>query len=158
MTSVAEIRTAIAEINDLRSINGDIDSAVLAALLKINSEAVGSGTPTEPTVISSIPLSNLTNIPSSISATTIDLYGFYVDNPNNVDVYLKFYNTASPTVGTTATVRKFRIPLNGFLYIQPGSVPIHSFSTALSVAVTTGLADNNSTAPTTALYGVFDYV
>jgi hypothetical protein len=82
-----------------------------------------------------------------VKATAGNIYGYYYFNSAATTHYLKFYNatTANTTVGTTTPILTFPMPAGaaaniGFPY------PL-SFSTALSAAVTTGLADNDTGAP-----------
>ena len=75
------------------------------------------------------------------------VYGYYFSNLAASTRYLKFYNAteASVTVGTTTPVMTLPLPKE-----SSGHVPIPqglAFSTAITVAVTTGLADNNTGAP-----------
>lgn len=81
------------------------------------------------------------------------LYWIHVVNLANAVRYLKFYNAtaANTTVGSTTPVLTFPIPTMGdtngagfTLSFGPKGV---AFSTAICVAATTGLADNNSGAP-----------
>lgn len=81
------------------------------------------------------------------------LYWIHVVNLANAVRYIKFYNAtaANTTVGTTTPVLTFPIPTMGdtngagfTLSFGPKGV---AFSTAICVAATTGLADNNSGAP-----------
>lgn len=76
-----------------------------------------------------------------------NLYGYYFANTNASARYLKLYNAtaANVTVGTTTPVATFYLPP-----VSAGHVglayPI-SFSTAISAAATTGVADNDTGAP-----------
>lgn len=82
-----------------------------------------------------------------IKATAGNVYGYYFYNAAASIRYLKFYNAtaANVTVGTTTPVLTIPVPAT-----TPGHVtfpyPI-GFSTAISAAVTTGLADNDTGAP-----------
>jgi hypothetical protein len=67
-------------------------------------------------------------------------------------LFLKVYNAtaASVTVGTTTPVLTFPIPTQGdtngagFTFSVPNGI---AFGTAISAAVTTGVADNDTTGP-----------
>jgi hypothetical protein len=80
------------------------------------------------------------------------VYGFYVVNRVTSPRYLRFYNAtaANVTVGTTAHLAgPFEIPANAsdhtaMILNFPHGI---EFDTAISVAVTTGLADNDTGAP-----------
>lgn len=86
-----------------------------------------------------------------VKATAGQLYFIHAMNLVATLRYLKFYNAtaANVTVGTTTPVLTFPIPANsttgaGFTVAIPQGFP---FSTAISVACTTGLADNDTGAP-----------
>jgi hypothetical protein len=81
------------------------------------------------------------------------LYFIHAMNMVATARYLKFYNAtaANVTVGTTTPLLTFPVPANsttgaGFTVSIPQGIP---FSTAISVACTTGLADNDTGAPGT---------
>lgn len=102
---------------------------------------------------------NLTNTAQSIKASSGNFYGLNVINTTASIAYIKLYNTASGsvTVGTTAVVNTYQIPASGSLLIEPNSMPLQFFSTAISVACTTGSADSDTTAPASNLIAVFKY-
>jgi hypothetical protein len=72
--------------------------------------------------------------------------GQFTNNATSIR-YLKFWNKTSPAVGTDATTFTIGLPPSsaGNLAFPEQGV---AFSTAISVACTTGFADNNSGAPT----------
>lgn len=86
--------------------------------------------------------------------------GFNIINPNSSDVYIKFYNStaASTTVGTTVPVLSLMVPANGSIF-EPfeNNKIIALFTTALSIACVTGLADASTTAPTTPIHISLQY-
>ena len=76
-----------------------------------------------------------------------NLYGFVMTNVAASTRYVKFYNAtaANVTVGTTTPVMTVAIPTgSGVAQSFPFGIP---FSTAICVAATTGVADNDSGAP-----------
>lgn len=81
------------------------------------------------------------------------LYGGVVINLATGVRYLKFYNAtaANVTVGTTTPVMTIPIPTAGSANGAGFVIPIPSqgvpFDTAITVAATTGIADNNTGAP-----------
>lgn len=82
-----------------------------------------------------------------IKATAGYLCGFFFNNAAAAVRYLKFYNAtaANVAVGTTVPVATFPLPA-----LSAGVVPFPrdlEFSTAITAAVTTGLADNDTGAP-----------
>lgn len=82
-----------------------------------------------------------------IKATAGQLYGYYFANTNAAARYLKFYNAtaANVTVGTTTPVLTFYLPASsaGHVEFSHGI----AFSTAITAAATTGVADNDTGAP-----------
>jgi hypothetical protein len=89
----------------------------------------------------------------AIKASAGKLFWIHVINLASAKRYIKFYNatTANVTVGTTAPVLSFPIPTMadtngaGFCF-HFGDAGIQ-FDTAITVAATTGLADNDTGAP-----------
>lgn len=82
-----------------------------------------------------------------IKATAGQLYGYYFANTNASARYLKFYNAtaANVTVGTTTPVLTFYLPPTSAGHIEfSHGIP---FSTAITAAATTGVADNDTGAP-----------
>lgn len=75
------------------------------------------------------------------------VYGYYFYNANAALRYLRFYNAtaANTTVGTTTPVMTLPLPPTtaGHITFSDGI----GFSTAICVAATTGLADNDTGAP-----------
>lgn len=84
-----------------------------------------------------------------VKATAGQVYGYYFHNVSSSWRYLKWYNATAATVvvGTTATYLTFGLPPGtaGHVFLGAG-VP---FSTAITVACTTGVADTDVTGPTT---------
>lgn len=82
-----------------------------------------------------------------IKTSAGQLYGYYFANTNASARYLKFYNAtaANVTVGTTTPVLTFYLPPTtaGHIEFSHGI----AFSTAISAAATTGVADNDTGAP-----------
>lgn len=82
-----------------------------------------------------------------VKATAGSLYGYYFYNASTSVRYLKFYNAtaANVIVGTTTPVMTFPLPPSsaGNLGLD---VPV-AFGTAITIAATTGLADNDTGAP-----------
>ena len=86
-----------------------------------------------------------------VKATAGQVYGFYFHNAATTARYLKFYNATAATVvvGTTTPVLTLPLPfvssggVGGWISLGPGI----AFGTAITVAVTTGLADADTGAP-----------
>jgi hypothetical protein len=87
-----------------------------------------------------------------VKASAGTIYAGWVTNLATSTRYLKFYNAtaANVTVGTTTPVITIPIPGNSSddisAVLSAGGLGI-KFDTAISVAVTTGLADNDTGAP-----------
>lgn len=82
-----------------------------------------------------------------IKATAGQIYGYYFFNAAATTRYLRFYNAtaANTTVGTTAAILVLPLPAGTAGHIDFGcGIP---FATALSAAVTTGVAANDTGAP-----------
>lgn len=87
-----------------------------------------------------------------VKGTAGVVYWIHCMNLSDTKQYLKFYNAtaASVTVGTTTPVMTFAIPTQGdtngagFTLSIPNGI---TFSTAITVAATEALADNDTTAP-----------
>lgn len=87
-----------------------------------------------------------------IKATAGQVYWIHAINLSSAVKYLKFYNAtaASVTVGTTVPDLTFPIPTQGdtngagFTISIPNGI---AFGTAITIAATTGVADNDSGAP-----------
>ena len=86
-----------------------------------------------------------------VKATAGTVYGVMFSNLATATRFLKFYNAtaANVTVGTTTPVLTIALPgnssddISGFFSIPQGI----AFSTAITVAATTGIADNDTGAP-----------
>ena len=82
-----------------------------------------------------------------VKATAGQVYEIIVANTNASARYLKFYNAtaATVTVGTTVPVMTLYVPQGVH---PPISIPAGiAFDTAITVAATTGVADNDTGAP-----------
>lgn len=114
------------------------------------SVTVGTSTSGGATIFRSI---DLDESEEEVKATAGTLYGGIVMNLATSLRYLKFYNAtaANVTVGTTTPVLTIPIPLAASSDASGFVLPIPSqgvaFSTAICVAATTGLADNDTGAP-----------
>ncbi len=86
-----------------------------------------------------------------IKSSAGTVYGVWFSNTATATRFLKFYNdtAANVTVGTTAPVLTLALPgnssddISGVFAIAQGI----AFSTAITVAATTGVADNDTGAP-----------
>lgn len=89
----------------------------------------------------------------AVKATAGTLYGWYIVNRTTSVRYVKFYNAtvASVTVGTTVPDLTIEVPANSADHIAVifAFTPGIKFGTAITVACTTGFADNDTGAPGT---------
>lgn len=117
-----------------------LDASAEGALWVTNTPTTTSGC----TIFRSI---DLDESEEEVKATAGNVYGYYVFNAAASVAYLKFYNAtaANVTVGTTTPVMTFPVPAGAAANVS-FAYPI-SFSTAICVAVTTGLADADTGAP-----------
>lgn len=87
-----------------------------------------------------------------VKATAGQVFSISAFNRTAAPLYLKFYNAtaANVTVGTTTPVLTFVVPANadsdGAGFIWNNEIGF-AFGTAITVAVTTGVADNDTGAP-----------
>lgn len=91
-------------------------------------------------------ISAATTNSTSVKGSAGQLYWLHVINLNAAVRYLKLYNKATaPTVGTDVPVHTFAIPANtaGAGFVLPLTVPL-TFATGIGLALTTGVADNDS--------------
>lgn len=128
----------------------------------VTGTALVSATPTTSNGLSVKRLLVANNTTSvAVDASAGQLYGIEAFNNSTVIAYVKLYNAAqgSTTCGTTTPVWSMMIPApaaggGGFISINPMGI---SFSTAISACVTTGYADNDTTAPAANAYIVNFY-
>ena len=106
----------------------------------------------------------LTSTAQTIKTSNGSVMGWNFINVNSSAVYVKFYNAliANVTVGTTTPVLTVAVPAGsatnpGINMVTPDLVPFEVFSTAISFACVTGLADNSNTAPATAIHASVRY-
>lgn len=89
---------------------------------------------------------NVLNVSTAIKATNGNLYGWHLYNNAAATRYFKFYNIATATIGTTTPFLTISIPAGAGANVE-FSMGI-TFSTAISMACTTGVADADAAAPT----------
>lgn len=82
----------------------------------------------------------------NIKASAGQIYGWYLYNNASSVRYVKFYNKATaPTVGTDVPVLTLSLPANAAANVSfPSGV---AFSLGIGIGATTGVADNDSGAP-----------
>lgn len=86
-----------------------------------------------------------------IKASAGQVYGWYLANLSSSPRFVKFYNdtAANVAVGTTAPKLTLPLPANSTNYVAGHMSGTHgiTFDTAICIAATTGLADNDTGAP-----------
>lgn len=103
--------------------------------------------PTTSTGLSIYRTIDLDETEEEAKATAGQVYGYYFANLATGWRYVKFYNAtaANTTVGTTTPILTLPLPAQSAANV---SLPYGiTFATALSIAATTGLADNDTGAP-----------
>lgn len=102
-----------------------------------------------------------TDVQVQIASTGgVPVRGFNFINPNSTEVYVKFYDALATnvTVGTTTPVLTLMVPSNGSVFeAYDRNKIVAFFSTAITIACVTGLADNDTTAPSTAIHASIQY-
>lgn len=90
---------------------------------------------------------------SVVSASGVTLYGVEVDNRNNdVAVWTKLYDNATPTVGTTDPEMCVRAGAGKIVTVHYGRQGVGNFGTAITEAtVTEGGGTAGTTSPTNAV-------
>ena len=78
-----------------------------------------------------------------VKATAGTLYSISASNINAAARYLKLYNAASVTVGTTVPILTVEIPAGKFVNLTFGATG-HRFTTGICFALTTGAADSDT--------------
>jgi len=86
---------------------------------------------------------------SSVKASAGNVFGGQIYNPNSTPCYLVFYNSAAPTIGTTAEVYAMGIQAGTTQSLPAGPFALANFSTAITIAGTT--TDGGSTVCTTGM-------
>lgn len=100
---------------------------------------------------------SLSSLGSVIKGSAGNLYCLNVVNTNASIVYCKLFDTASLVIGTTIPVFTIVLAANGQFTMRGTDAPIN-FGTGIAIAAVTGFADNNSTAPGTAIIVEGEYV
>lgn len=130
---------------------GDVDVTSISAGSNLIGDVGISGARTSggTTIFRSL---DLDETEEEIKATAGQVYWIHAMNMKASVVYLKFYNAtaADVTVGTTTPVLTFPVPTlgdtngAGFVLAVPNGI---AFSTAITAAAVTGVADNSTTGP-----------
>lgn len=102
---------------------------------------------------------NLLAATATVKATVGNVYGVNIINTNVVPVYLKFFDAAAVTIGTTAPTEVLAIPASGALLIEPKNSVFSYFQTnSIKIAAVTGVLTASTAAPSTGLVVEIKYV
>ena len=126
-----------------------------AAMQSLGVGAVQSGTwsvssaPVAAVTVGTSTYKNLSvlNVDNSIKASAGNVYSLTAYNAAASIRYLKFYNAATVTVGTTVPVSTIPLPPGLTTAFNAGAVGMY-FNTQVHCAATTGFADTDTGAPT----------
>jgi len=135
--------------NQVTSFGGDVSSIAAGSNLIGDFGLSGARTSGGTTPYKNI---DVDETEDEVKGTAGQVYWVHAINTTTAPLYLKLYNAtaASVSVGTTTPVLTFPVPANadsdgaGFALSIPNGI---AFSTAITVAATTGVADNDTGAP-----------
>jgi hypothetical protein len=130
---------------------GGTANASQAGTLTLGSTAISNGQ-TLGTLVAP-----LTVAATIVKATAGRLYSISVGNAQATAVYLKVYNAASVTLGTTSPIQNYLVPANGTFNVAINDVGLY-FSTGICIAVTGGQPLLDSTALTTAAVVNYSFI
>jgi hypothetical protein len=82
-----------------------------------------------------------------IKSSAGQVYGWFFSNESESDVYIKFYNAASASVTVGTTTPFLTVPLGAGKQANVEFAGGIEFDTGICVAATTGVADNDTGAP-----------
>lgn len=109
----------------------------------------------------------LTNVAQTVKLVQGKVWALRIQSPigNVIPTFIKFFDAliADVTVGTTVPVAVWCVPAYvnpqlGYLHIQPHTLELHKFETAISVLATSVQADTGAqTAPTTGVIAEIYY-
>jgi hypothetical protein len=86
---------------------------------------------------SAINIATSTSTYNTVKASAGNLYGLNIFNSTNSVVYLNFYNSTAPTIGTTSIVLAIAIQAGTSITIPPGIFALANFSSGITTSVTT---------------------
>jgi hypothetical protein len=147
--------TAVSQASSQLGMNivniGGTANASQAGTLTLGSTAISNGQ-TLGTLVAP-----LTVAATIVKATAGKLYSISVGNAQATAVYLKVYNAASVTLGTTSPIQNYLVPANGTFNVSINDVGLY-FSTGICIAVTGGQPLLDSTALTTAAVVNYSFI
>lgn len=105
---------------------------------------------TPPLNVQKLRYQNLTNTIWFAKRGALTMVSYNIVNPNSVDVFVKLYdsnNDPAPVVGTTEPFETIQVAANGSVVLYDTLVGLYDFENGICAAVTTGIADSNTTVP-----------
>jgi hypothetical protein len=152
--TVQGVQAKLGQVTNISSIGSSVNAVIasgtvttvstvtaVTALTATNSVATTNGLSIGTVVTAATPAT------VSIKATAGRLHFISVSNPNAAVVYLKIFNVAAPTLGTTSANMNFLIPAGQTVNVDIPSQGLF-WSTAIVIAVTGGVALADNTAIT----------
>jgi len=92
---------------------------------------------------------------TNIKASGGNVYGWFGNNPNASTCFLQFYNSSSPSLGTSA-LHPFGIPTGASWNVAPGGLALFNLSTAISTGQTTTATGSSQCASAMTLTILYD--
>lgn len=135
------------------AISGNEMQVDVVAALPAGTNSIGAVTPRPETSggLSIFRSIDLDETEEEVKASAGQVYGWFIANTATSTRFVKFYNAtaANVTVGTTTPVLTLPIPGNSSDDVAAHLLGAHgiTFDTAITVAATTGVADNDTGAP-----------
>jgi hypothetical protein len=87
--------------------------------------------------------------PQTIKATVGNIYGINIINPNTTPIYIKFFDAATVTLGTTTPIETIAVGASSGFTVEPKNVPWSYFQTnSIKIVATTGRLTADIIAPT----------
>jgi hypothetical protein len=98
----------------------------------------------------------LSSLPQLITEGSATLSGWTFLNPNPVVVFVKLYDSVSPTVGVSTPITILPLPAGGLadpgVFLKEDNESFRRFVTGMAIAATTSYADDDTTAPINPIY------
>lgn len=149
MTATGALRVCIAEDAVANSGQSTMANSVPVAIASNQSAFPVNVAPATSGGLSVFKSLDLDETEEEVKGTAGQVYGWDYTNLSAGTRYLKFYDATAANVTVGTTVPKFTIPVFTLQKANVLGANGITFSTAITVAVTTGLADNDAGAPGT---------
>lgn len=102
----------------------------------------------------------LSNTVVTVKSSVGNIYGYkFVNLDQSNTAYVKFFDAATVTLGTTAPKSVIVCPPNTVTEFEPTAVPYRYFQTnSIKLVAVSGISDSNTTAPSTPIYSEIIYI